>query len=222
MFLSPNPFSQLNLLQDLNLGVKRRRRGAWELESTFTEGLVEWNKFIFVRSEERAIYTCSRNLTVQIYVGTADVDLGTADLYRKHCSYKVKVTARRPTSGLPTYVGTADRRDCWRMSGLLTQAGSRDIRWARRQHSWQGSGLPTLVRSADASRQPRHPLGQASALLTRVGTPDRRDSRRTSGLLTSSVTAQAKWLGVRTPGASQHFRSSGLPTYVGTSDTKSH
>jgi hypothetical protein len=31
MFLSQNPFSQLNLLQDLNLGAKRRRRG--ELES---------------------------------------------------------------------------------------------------------------------------------------------------------------------------------------------
>jgi CRISPR/Cas system CSM-associated protein Csm4 (group 5 of RAMP superfamily) len=41
MFLSPNPFSQLNLLQDLKLGAKRRR-GAGELESTFTEGLVEW------------------------------------------------------------------------------------------------------------------------------------------------------------------------------------
>jgi hypothetical protein len=49
--------------------------------------------FVTVRSEERAIYTCSRNLTVQIYVGTADVDLRTADLYRKHCSNKVKVTA---------------------------------------------------------------------------------------------------------------------------------
>jgi hypothetical protein len=35
MFLSPNLFSQLNLLQDLKLGAKRRRKG--ELESTFSE-----------------------------------------------------------------------------------------------------------------------------------------------------------------------------------------
>jgi hypothetical protein len=74
--------------------------------------MVKWNEWEMVRNEEGAIYTCIRNLTVQIYVGTADVDLGTADLYRKHCSYKVKVTVRRPTSGLPTYVGTADRWDC--------------------------------------------------------------------------------------------------------------
>jgi hypothetical protein len=63
-----------------------------------------------VRNEEGAIYTCSRNLTIQIYVGTADVDLETTDLYRKHCSYKVKVTPRRPTSGLQT-VRTANV--CW-------------------------------------------------------------------------------------------------------------
>jgi hypothetical protein len=33
-----------------------------------------------VRREERAIYTHSRNLTVQIYVGTFDADLGTFNL----------------------------------------------------------------------------------------------------------------------------------------------
>jgi hypothetical protein len=30
IFLSPNHFSQLNLLQDLNLGAKRRRKGKLE------------------------------------------------------------------------------------------------------------------------------------------------------------------------------------------------
>jgi hypothetical protein len=94
--------------------------------------LVEWNEFITVRSEERAIYTYSRNLTVQIYVGTADVDLGTTDLYRKHCSYKVKVTARRPTSGLPTYVRIADaskqpRQPLGQASALLTRVGTADV-----------------------------------------------------------------------------------------------
>jgi hypothetical protein len=38
------------------------------------------NELVTVRSEEIAIYTHSRNLTVQIYVDTADVDLGTSDL----------------------------------------------------------------------------------------------------------------------------------------------
>jgi hypothetical protein len=33
-----------------------------------------------VRNEESDIYTPRQNLTVQIYVGTADVDLGTADV----------------------------------------------------------------------------------------------------------------------------------------------
>jgi hypothetical protein len=39
------------------------------------------NEWVTVRSEERVIYTHSRNLTIQIYVGTADVDLGTSDIY---------------------------------------------------------------------------------------------------------------------------------------------
>jgi hypothetical protein len=38
------------------------------------------NEWVTVRSEERAIYTRSRNLPVQIYVGTVDADLGTSDL----------------------------------------------------------------------------------------------------------------------------------------------
>ena len=39
------------------------------------------NKWFYVGREERAIYTHSRNLTVQIYVGSFDADLGTSDLY---------------------------------------------------------------------------------------------------------------------------------------------
>jgi hypothetical protein len=96
----------------LKLGAKRREeRGSWVLAGTSLKFLVKWNEWVTVRNEEGAIYTLSRNLTIQIYVGTANVDLGTADLYRKYCSYKVKVTTQRPTSGLLTYVGTADRRD---------------------------------------------------------------------------------------------------------------
>jgi hypothetical protein len=80
------------------------------------------NELVPVRSEESAIYTSSRNLTVQFYVRTADVDLGIAGIYRKHCLCKVKYTARRPTSGVLTYVRTSDRRDSRRTSGLPTQA----------------------------------------------------------------------------------------------------
>jgi nicotinic acid mononucleotide adenylyltransferase len=65
---------------------RREERGFWVLGGTSLKFLVEWNKWATIRSEGRAIYTLSKNLTVQIYVGTAD-------LYRKHCSYKVKVTA---------------------------------------------------------------------------------------------------------------------------------
>ena len=80
------------------------------------------NESVTVRSEERGIYTLSRNLTIQIYVGSSDVDLGTSDLNRKHCSRRVRspheeVNVRIPDkhrdfrrSGLPTYVRTPDVR----------------------------------------------------------------------------------------------------------------
>ena len=38
------------------------------------------NESVTVRSEERGIYTLNRNLTVQIYVGSSDTDLGTSDV----------------------------------------------------------------------------------------------------------------------------------------------
>ena len=44
------------------------------------------NESVTVRSEERAIYTLSRNLTVQIYIGSSDADLGTSDVNREYCS----------------------------------------------------------------------------------------------------------------------------------------
>ena len=55
------------------------------------------NKWVMVRSEERDIYTHSRNLTVQIYAGSFDVDLGTSDLNRKQCSRRVKVHTSKST-----------------------------------------------------------------------------------------------------------------------------
>ena len=51
------------------------------LGSYFGRRLVAMNEWVTVRREERAIYTHSRNLTVQIYVGSFDADLGTSDLY---------------------------------------------------------------------------------------------------------------------------------------------
>ena len=48
------------------------------------------NESVTVRSEGRGIYTPSRNLTVQIYVGSSDVDLGTSDINRKNCSHRVR------------------------------------------------------------------------------------------------------------------------------------
>ena len=48
------------------------------------------NESVTVRSEERAIYTLSKNLTVQIYARSSDADLGTSDVNRKHCSHRVR------------------------------------------------------------------------------------------------------------------------------------
>ena len=86
------------------------------------------NESVTVRSEERAIYTHSRNLTVQIYVGSSDTDLGTFDLNRKHCSHRVKVRTSKSMSKLPTNVRTSDGRDSRRTSGLLTCADNQPAR----------------------------------------------------------------------------------------------
>ena len=48
------------------------------------------NEFVTVRSEERGIYTPSENLTIQIYVRSFDVDLGTSDNNRKDYSHRVR------------------------------------------------------------------------------------------------------------------------------------
>ena len=78
------------------------------------------NESITVRSEERAIYTFSLNLTVQIYVESSDVDLRTFDVNKKNCSHRVRSprvqvnvgTPGKPRdfrqSKLPMYVGTSD------------------------------------------------------------------------------------------------------------------
>ena len=70
------------------------------------------NESITVRSEERAIYTLSRNLTVQIYVKSSDADLETFDLNRKHCSRRVKSQHEQVN------VGTPDKRRDFRRAQL--------------------------------------------------------------------------------------------------------
>ena len=75
-----------------------------------------------VRSEERAIYTLSRNLTVQIYIGSSDADLGTSDLKRKHYSHKVRNLHEQVN------VGTPDKRRDFRLLGLPTYVGTSDGR----------------------------------------------------------------------------------------------
>ena len=50
------------------------------LGSCFGRMLVAVNEWVTVRREERAIYTQGRNPTVQIYVGSSDVDLETSNL----------------------------------------------------------------------------------------------------------------------------------------------
>ena len=59
---------------------RREERGAflaWELLGRVRSAV---NESVMVRSEERGIYNPSENLTVQIYVGSSDADLGTLDV----------------------------------------------------------------------------------------------------------------------------------------------
>ena len=75
------------------------------------------NKSVTVRSEEMAIYTLSKNLTVQIYVESSDADLRTSDVNRKHCSHRVGSPRVQVNVETPR-----KRQDFRRMSGLLTCA----------------------------------------------------------------------------------------------------
>ena len=59
------------------------------------------NEFVTVRNEERGIYTPSENLTVQIYVGSSDADLGTSDVNRKHCSHRAGIPRVQVSVGTP-------------------------------------------------------------------------------------------------------------------------
>ena len=80
------------------------------------------NESVTVTSEERAIYTLSRNLTVQIYVGSSDADLGTSDVNIKHCSQRVR------SPRVQVNVETPGKRRDFRRSELLTYVGTSDVR----------------------------------------------------------------------------------------------
>ena len=97
------------------------------------------NESITVRSEERGIYTPSENLTIQIYVGSSDADLGTSDVNIKHCSQWVR------SPHVKDNVGTPDKRRDFRRSGLPTWVGTFD---GRRQPASKtiGVGTPNLGR----------------------------------------------------------------------------
>ena len=73
------------------------------------------NESIMVRSEEMAIYTLSRNLTVQIYVRSSNTDLGTSDVNRKHCSRRVRNTHEQVS------VGTPDKHQDFRRAQSVNQ-----------------------------------------------------------------------------------------------------
>ena len=98
-----------------------KERGAlvtWELLSTSGSAV---NQSITVRSEERGIYTPSENLTVQIYVGSSDADLGTSDVNRKHCSQRVR------SPRVQVSVRTPDKRRDFRQSEVPTFVGASDV-----------------------------------------------------------------------------------------------
>ena len=80
------------------------------------------NEWVTVRREERAIYTHSRNLIIQIYVGSSDADLGTSDINRMDCSHRVR------SPRVQVNVGTLGKRRDFRWSELLTYVGTSDVR----------------------------------------------------------------------------------------------
>ena len=112
------------------------------------------NESITVRSEERAIYTHSRNLTVQIYVGSSDVDLRTSDVNKKYCLHRV----RNPH--VQVNVGTPGKRWDFRQSKLPMYVGSSDV---RRQPA---------SRTTDAGTSGLGQYFRLSGVPTHVGTSD--------------------------------------------------
>ena len=101
---------------------RREERGAFVAWELLGRSWVSVNESMMVRSEERAIYTYSRNLTVQIYVGSSDADLGTSDINRKHCSHRVR------SPRVQVNVGTPDKRQDFQWSELPTYVGTSDVR----------------------------------------------------------------------------------------------
>ena len=97
---------------------------------------------ITVRSEERAIYTLSKNLTIQIYIGSFDTDLGTFDVNRKHCSHRVR------SQHVQLNVGTPDKCRDFRRSGLPTDVGTSDVR-SQSTCKTEVSGLLTRSRTSN-------------------------------------------------------------------------
>ena len=67
-----------------------------------------------VRNEDRGIYTSSENLTVQMYVGSSDADLGTSDDNRKDCSHRVRSPRVQVNVGTP-----GKRREFMKSSPLM-------------------------------------------------------------------------------------------------------
>jgi hypothetical protein len=142
--------------------------------------------------EETGIYTPRQNLTVQIYVGSSDADLGTSDVRRKHYSREVKSPRVQVSvgtsdkhqdfrrSGLPTIVGTSDghRQQVSRTNDAGTPGLGRDFRLL---------GVPTHVGTSDIHSH-RAGCDWESALPARVMTSDCREFQLTSGLPTPTVT----------------------------------
>ena len=150
-----------------------------------------------------SIYTPTENPTVQIYVGSPDVDPGTYDVNRKHCTQRVR-SPREQVS-----VGTPGKRRDFRWSELPTIVGTSDEHNLNKQPAQLMPGLPASVRSV-------------SELPANVGTSDGRNSQRTSGLPTSTDSEPVRSIGDGTSGLGRDFRLSVVPTYVGTSDVDSH
>ena len=134
-----------------------------------------------VRSEERSIYTPSKNPTVQIYVGSPDADPGTSDYNIKHCSQRVrspreKVSVRTPGKRRDFRRAQLNKQPAPLMPGLPARVRSvselpANVGTSDGRNSRCSSGLPTSTDSEQSE-------AQVPGLLAYVRTSDTESHRK--------------------------------------------
>ena len=132
------------------------------LGSCFSWRLVVMNKWVIVRKRERAIYT-KEKVVYSDLCRSPHTDLGTSNAHWKHYARDSQSLREKPTSKLPTYVGTSD------VLALLTRAEIAGAKARAEQVRGLASGLPTYVRTSNmCTRDPALEFRLTSGLPTTI------------------------------------------------------